>query len=169
MRLAACLLCVIRLGNSCFVFVTMCVMFSFCAGVILNTDIVNATLIHNNEVKCTFPRLTFHYCIVCCHVDPSVPPDSSVYNVSGTNSTVVAVVLTGLIAGQVHHCKVAATDDNRANCFSPVYRNIQTLIQIQPEQVSPGLSVVLHYQKPGVYDEAIFLAFLQSIVPLLPG
>ncbi|KAL5500348.1 hypothetical protein EMCRGX_G011894 [Ephydatia muelleri] len=66
--------------------------------VILNTDIVNATLIHDNEVKCMFPRLHFHHCIVCCHVDPSVPPDSSIYNVSGTNSTVVTVVLTGLIA-----------------------------------------------------------------------
>ena len=76
---------------------------------------------------------------MCCSTDPAVPPDSSVYNISSTSGTDVTVVLAGLIAHHVYYCKVAATDDTEANCFSSVYRGIQTLIRIViPGQIPAG-------------------------------
>ena len=106
---------------------------------ILSTDIVNAVLVQDSEIKCRFSGVYLHYCVVCCSTDPSVPPNSSLYNVSSTTSSdEVSVVLTGLTRGQLYYCKVAATDHSNASCFSPVYRNIQTLISISPGQELPG-------------------------------
>ncbi|KAL5500342.1 hypothetical protein EMCRGX_G011888 [Ephydatia muelleri] len=105
------------------------------SGTILDSNIVNATIIHNTTVSCKFSSLDSHHCLVCCSTDPLVPPDSSVYNISSTNGTDVTVVLTDLVAGHVYYCKVAATADTKANCFSPVYRGIQTLIHIIPGQI----------------------------------
>ena len=111
---------------------------SFIAGTILSMDIVNTALVYYNVVKCRFSNNQSFYCVVCCSTDPSVPPDSSVYNISTTRGTEVTVDLDGLTSGQIYYCKVAATDDNEAGCLSPVYRNIQTLIKISPGHVSTG-------------------------------
>eukprot|EP00731_Ephydatia_muelleri_P035787 Em0161g1a len=60
------------------------------------------------------------YCVVCCSTDPSVPPDSSVYNISTTRGTEVTVSLQGLTSGQMYYCKAAATNTNSNNCAGPM-------------------------------------------------
>eukprot|EP00731_Ephydatia_muelleri_P011447 Em0006g341a len=52
--------------------------------------------------------------------DPSVPPDSSVYNISTTRGTEVTVSLQGLTSGQMYYCKAAATNTNSNNCAGPM-------------------------------------------------
>ena len=69
-------------------------------------------------VRCSFNQS--FYCVVCCSTDPSVPPDSSVYNISTTRGTEVTVSLQGLTSGQMYYCKAAATNTNSNNCTGPV-------------------------------------------------
>ena len=69
-------------------------------------------------VRCSFNQS--FYCVVCCSTDPSVPPDSSVYNISTTRGTEVTVSLQGLTSGHMYYCKAAATNTNSNNCTGPV-------------------------------------------------
>eukprot|EP00731_Ephydatia_muelleri_P035842 Em0166g12a len=71
-------------------------------------------------IPCTFLNGSSHYCVVCCSTDPSVPPDSSVYNISTTRGTEVTVSLQGLTSGQMYYCKAAATNTNSNNCAGSV-------------------------------------------------
>ena len=63
--------------------------------------------------------------MVCCSTDPSVPPDSSVYNISTTKGTEVNVSLQGLTSGQMYYCKAAATNTNSTRCAGPVVGGVK--------------------------------------------
>ena len=76
-------------------------------------------------IPCTFLDGSSHYCVVCCSTDPSVPPDSSVYNISTTRGTEVTVSLQGLTSGQMYYCKAAATNTNSNNCAGPVVGGVK--------------------------------------------
>ena len=76
-------------------------------------------------IPCTFLDGSSHYCMVCCSTDPSVPPDSSVYNISTTRSTEVTVSLQSLTSGQMYYCKAAATNTNSNNCAGPVVGGVK--------------------------------------------
>eukprot|EP00731_Ephydatia_muelleri_P033826 Em0039g12a len=56
----------------------------------------------NAVIDCKFLNNQSFYCVVCCSTDPSVPPDSSVYNISTTRGTEVTVSLQGLTSGQMY-------------------------------------------------------------------
>ena len=79
----------------------------------------------NNSMNCLFLNNQFFYCVVCCSTDPSVPPDSSVYNISTTRGTEVTVDLDGLTSGQMYYCKAAATNTNSTNCGGPVVGDVK--------------------------------------------
>ena len=76
-------------------------------------------------IACSFLNNQSFYCMVCCSTDPSVPPDSSVYNISTTRSTEVSVSLQGLTSGQMYYCKAAATNTNSNNCAGPVVGGVK--------------------------------------------
>ena len=61
-------------------------------------------------IRCSFFNYTPFYCLLCCSTDPSIPPASSVYNISTTSGTDVTVSLGGLTSGQMYYCKAAATN-----------------------------------------------------------
>ncbi|KAL5500401.1 hypothetical protein EMCRGX_G011958 [Ephydatia muelleri] len=71
-------------------------------------------------IDCSFFYCQSFYCMVCCSTDPSVPPDTSVYNISTNRGTEVTVSLQGLTSGQMYYCKAAATNTNSNNCAGPV-------------------------------------------------
>ena len=75
--------------------------------------------------ECLFVNNQCFYCMVCCSTDPSVPPDSSVYNISTTRGTEVTVSLQGLTSGQMYYCKAAATNTNSNNCAGPVVGGVK--------------------------------------------
>eukprot|EP00731_Ephydatia_muelleri_P011196 Em0006g90a len=77
------------------------------------------------SIGCSFSNNPFFYCVVCCSTDPSVPPDSSVYNISTTRGTEVTVSLQGLTSGQMYYCKAAATNTNSNNCAGPVVGGVK--------------------------------------------
>ena len=79
-------------------------------------------------IPCTFLDGSSHYCMVCCSTDPSVPPHSSVYNISTTRGTEVTVSLQGLTSGQMYYCKAAATNTNFNNCAGPVVGGVKVFI-----------------------------------------
>ncbi|KAL5500412.1 hypothetical protein EMCRGX_G011970 [Ephydatia muelleri] len=78
-------------------------------------------------IECLFFYCQSFYCVVCCSTDPSVPPDSSVYNISTTRGTEVTVSLQGLTSGQMYYCKAAATNTNSNNCAGPVVGGVKLL------------------------------------------
>ena len=96
------------------------------------------------NTACSFSNNQSFYCMVCCSTDPSVPPDSSVYNISTTRGTEVTVSLQGLTSGQMYYCKAAATNTNSNNWSSgwrcesvpKLYLHIPFLNQICPLMVS---------------------------------
>ena len=75
---------------------------------------------YSDIISCSFLNNKIFYCVVCCSSDPSVPPDSSVYNISSTKGTEVTVSLQGLTSGQIYYCKGAATNTNTTHCAGPV-------------------------------------------------
>ena len=75
--------------------------------------------------ECSFFYCQCYYCVVCCSTDPSVPPDSSAYNISTTKSTEVTVSLQGLTSGQMYYCKAAATNTNSNNCAGQVVGGVK--------------------------------------------
>eukprot|EP00731_Ephydatia_muelleri_P032365 Em0023g872a len=81
-------------------------------------------------IMCTFLDGSSHYCMVWSSTDPSVPPDSSVYNISTTRGTEVTVSLQGLTSGQMYYCKAAATNTNSNNCAGPVVGDLFNSINI---------------------------------------
>ena len=78
---------------------------------------------HQATFGCSFNQS--FYCMVCCSTDPSVPPHSSVYNISTTRGTEVTVSLQGLTSGQMYYCKAAATNTNSNNCAGPVVGGVK--------------------------------------------
>ena len=82
-------------------------------------------------IPCTFLDGSSHYCMVCCSPsDPSVPPDSSVYNISTTRGTEVTVSLQGLTSGQMYYCNAAATNTNSNNCTGPVVGGVKVFFSL---------------------------------------
>ena len=81
--------------------------------------------ISNATISCLFLNNQSFYCVVCCSTDPSVPPDSSVYNISTTRGTQVTVDLDGLTSGQMYYCKAAATNTTSASCGGPVVGGVK--------------------------------------------
>ena len=94
-------------------------------------------------ISCTFLDGSSHYCMVCCSTDPSVPPDSSVYNISTTRGTEVTVSLQGLTSGQMHYCKAAATNTNSNNCAGPVVGGVKVFFSFMTAPVP----ITLHHHQ----------------------
>ena len=84
-----------------------------------------STLSYSNFIGCSFLNNQSFYCVVCCSTDPSVPPDSSVYNISTTRGTEVTVFLQGLTNGQIYYCKAAATNTSSAHFAGPVVGDVK--------------------------------------------
>ena len=117
------------------------VLFCLCVGVATTNQVlyITGTQIQTNNVTigCSFNQS--FYCVVCCSTDPSVPPDSSVYNVSSTRGTVVTVYLGDLTSGQMYYCKASATNTTSANCGGPVVGGVKVFFSfITPPQPSPS-------------------------------
>ena len=95
----------------------------------VNQVIQNATFSNYYDsmvmIDCLFFNDKSFYCMVCCSIDPSVPPDSSVYNISTTRGTEVTVSLQGFTSGQMYYCKAAATNTNSNNCAGPVVGGVK--------------------------------------------
>ena len=87
---------------------------------------------HQATIGCLFSQS--FYCVVCCSTDPSVPPDSSVYNISTSRGTEVTVDLDGLTSGQMYYCKAAATNTNSASCGGPVAGGVKVLTSFTTSQ-----------------------------------
>ena len=100
-------------------------------------------------IDCSFFYCQSFYCMVCCSTDPSVPPDSSVYNISTNRGTEVTVSLQGLPSGQMYYCKAAATNTNSNNCAGPVVGGVKLLFSFMayPSSTSnvsnAGMSIYL--------------------------
>ena len=91
-----------------------------------NTALINvSTLSDSNVIGCSFLNNQSFYCVVCCSTDPSVPSDSSVYNISTTRGTEVTVSLQGLTSGQMYYCKAAASNTNSTRCAGPVVGDVK--------------------------------------------
>eukprot|EP00731_Ephydatia_muelleri_P011280 Em0006g174a len=94
-----------------------------------NNTIINSvtavTGVTMATIACSFLNNQSFYCMVCCSTDPSVPPDSSVYNISTTRGTEVTVSLQGLTSGQMYYCKAAATNTNSNNCAGSVVGGVK--------------------------------------------
>ena len=94
-------------------------------------SIISAKYVLNEdhtEFKCLFLDNSHNYCMVCCSTDPSVPPDSSVYNISTTRGTEVTVDIYSLNHGQIY-CKAAATIFNTTDCSGPIVGGSKVLIE----------------------------------------
>ena len=102
-----------------FVHVHLGTMVSYIEAGVANHGISNAT------ISCLFLNNQSFYCVVCCSTDPSVPPDSSVYNISTSRGTEVTVDLDGLTRGQMYYCKAAATNTTSASCGGPVVGGVK--------------------------------------------
>ena len=84
-------------------------------------------LSYSNLIGCSFLS-NQSYCVVCCSTDPSVPPDSSLYNISTTRGTDVIVSLQGLTSGQMYYCKAAASNISSTRCVGPVVGDIKVYL-----------------------------------------
>ena len=100
---------------------------------------------------CSFSNNQSFYCMVCCSTDPSVPPDSSVYNISTTRGIEVTVFLQGLTSGQMYYCKAAATNTNSNNCAGPVVGGVKVFFSFMASPLpqsayvpNTGMSVCMH-------------------------
>ena len=99
--------------------------------------------ISNATISCLFLKNQSFYCVVCCSTDPSVPPDSSVYNISTTRGTEVTVDLDGLTSGQVYYCKVAATNTTSASCVGPVVGGVKVYFILPVSQGSSSFLTII--------------------------
>ncbi|KAL5516993.1 hypothetical protein EMCRGX_G002457 [Ephydatia muelleri] len=94
-----------------------------------NSVIQNISFLsYSNSISCSFLNNQSFYCVVCCSTDHTVPPVSSVYNISTNRGAEVTVSLKGLTSGQVYYCKAAASRNNTANCASPVVGGVKGYI-----------------------------------------
>eukprot|EP00731_Ephydatia_muelleri_P011203 Em0006g97a len=105
-------------------------------GIETSNQIINyvtkMTYVSMATIGCSFLNNQSFYCMVCCSTDPSVPPDSSVYNISTTRGTEVTVSLQGLTSGQMYYCKAAATNTNSNNCAGPVVGGVKVFFSFIP-------------------------------------
>ncbi|KAL5500733.1 hypothetical protein EMCRGX_G012329 [Ephydatia muelleri] len=106
------------------------------SGTNTSSSVWNCAISTNATMGCTFNQS--FYCMVCCSTDPSVPPDSSVYNISTTRGTEVTVSLQGLTSGQMYYCKAAATNTNSTNCAGPVVGGVKVFFSFIPAGVNPS-------------------------------
>ena len=108
----------------------------------LNTVIEYASLVkYSNSVAaigCSFLNKKSFYCMVCCSTDPSVPPDTSVHNISSTRGIEVTVDLGGLTDGQMYYCKAAAYESISNNCNDPVVGGVKMFFSFLSESTDPG-------------------------------
>ena len=86
-------------------------------------------------IGCSFLNHQSLYCVVCCSTDPSVPPDSSVYNISTNRGTEVTVSLQGLTSGQMYYCTAAGTDANSSSCGGLVVGGVEAYFNISAGNV----------------------------------
>ncbi|KAL5500397.1 hypothetical protein EMCRGX_G011952 [Ephydatia muelleri] len=91
----------------------------------------------NAVIDCKFLNNQSFYCVVCCSTDPSVPPDSSVYNISTTRGTEVTVSLQGLTSGQMYYCTAAGTDANSSSCGGLVVGGVEAYFNISAVTIAP--------------------------------
>ena len=131
-------------------------LFCLCIHIIATTtnQVLNITSTHiqtiNATIGCSFNQS--FYCVVCCSTDPSVPPDSSVYNVSSTRGTEVTVYLGDLTSGQMYYCKASATNTTSANCGGPVVGGVKVFFSfITPPQPSSSPPPSSPLSTSGVY------------------
>ncbi|KAL5500744.1 hypothetical protein EMCRGX_G012343 [Ephydatia muelleri] len=106
------------------------------SGTNTSSSVLNCAISTNTDMGCTFNQS--FYCMVCCSTDPSVPPDSSVYNISTTRGTEVTVSLQGLTSGQMYYCKAAATNTNSNNCTGPVVGGVKVFFSFISAGVNPS-------------------------------
>ncbi|KAL5500193.1 hypothetical protein EMCRGX_G011710 [Ephydatia muelleri] len=97
------------------------------------------------SIQCSFQNNQSLYCVVCCSTDLSVPPDSSVYNISTTRGAEVTVDLNGLISGQTYYCKAAPTNESSSqNCTFSWFEGVNTIISFKtmslPQDVTNTVS-----------------------------
>eukprot|EP00731_Ephydatia_muelleri_P027499 Em0019g372a len=98
-----------------------------------NSIFRNASFVsYDNSIGCSFLRNQSFYCMVCCSTDPSVPPETSVYNISTTKGTEVNVSLQGLTSDQMYYCKAAATNTNSTKCTGPVVGGVKIYFSLIP-------------------------------------
>ena len=114
-------------------------------------------------IPCTFLDGSSHYCVVCCSTDPSVPPDSSVYNISTTRGTEVTVSLQGLTSGQMYYCKAAATNTNSNNCAGPVVGGVKVFFSMTLGILDThNMHYILLYANLSIWFMSEFLSPLPS-------
>ena len=110
-------------------------------GHLLYTDMMNSVVKNVSIVKysesaatigCSFLNNQSFYCMVCCSTDPSVPPDTSVHNISSTRGTEVTVDLGGLTSGQMYYCRAVATNiGNSTNCLDSVIGGVRVFFSLK--------------------------------------
>ena len=82
---------------------------------------------------------------MCCSTDPSVPPASSVYNISTTSGTDVTVSLGGLTSGQMYYCMAAATNITSTQCSSSVVGGVKLFFSFVTTTIVPSVfGMILH-------------------------
>eukprot|EP00731_Ephydatia_muelleri_P033825 Em0039g11a len=122
----------------------------------------------NAIIGCSFLNNQSFYCVVCCSTDPSVPPDSSVYNISTTRGTEVTVSLQGLTSGQMYYCTAAGTDANSSSCGGPVVGGVEAYVNI-----SAGLDKIadsVSFSGSGcLQSSTIIIILLSALVPAILG
>eukprot|EP00731_Ephydatia_muelleri_P003888 Em0002g64a len=132
----------------------------------------NISLSDSKLVACSFLSNQSFYCMVCCSTDPSVPPDSSVYNISTTRGTEVTVFLQGLTSGQMYYCKAAATNTNSTRCAGPVvgnskmYFSIATRLPSITPPTTPDMASIDTYTTIGITIVISFVVFFSLGVSL---
>ena len=110
-----------------------------------NGLIRNVTFLgYNNSITslgCSFLNNQSYYCLMCCSTDSSVPPASSVYNISTTSGTDVTVSLGGLTSGQMYYCKAAATFTNSTQqCSGSVIGGVKIFTSFSNPVATPSTS-----------------------------
>ena len=125
----------------------------------LNAVVRNASVLNYSNstttIGCSFLNNQSFYCMVCCSTDPSVPPDTSVHNISSTRGTEVTVDLGGLTSDQMYYCKAAATNiDNSTNCHDPVVGGVKMFFStiINSPLVATDLGMCI-----GIYSHILYI------------
>ena len=106
----------------------LCCYTDRCVLYVFMSYLLSEACISTITTACSFSNNQSFYCMVCCSTDPSVPPDSSVYNISTTRGTEVTVSLHDLTSGQMYYCKAAATNTNSNNCAGPVVGDVKVYL-----------------------------------------
>ncbi|KAL5517975.1 hypothetical protein EMCRGX_G003632 [Ephydatia muelleri] len=121
-----------------------------------------SSLSYSKSIDCSFFNNQSFYCGVCCSLNQSVPPDSSVYNVSNTKGTEVTVSLQGLTSGQIYYCMVAATNTNSTRCAGPVVGGVKMYFSFLASLPSTTFPTTCPASIPTLPSPAVLVAFLPS-------